>query len=66
MVACKRDLEVLENRKRLNLKQNAGVKWVIEGDENSSLFHGWLINCHMNGKKIYGLKFEGKWTNKQV
>ncbi|XP_076884607.1 uncharacterized protein LOC143533846 [Bidens hawaiensis] len=44
-IVCKKRIEELEKSKLLDLKQNAGIKWVIEGDENSAYFHD-IINCH--------------------
>nr|GEY75586.1 protein ALP1-like isoform X1 [Tanacetum cinerariifolium] len=49
---CKADLEAVE----------AKVKWAIEGDENSSFFHG-MLNKKRNTLSIRGIMVDGIWID---
>ncbi|GJW59706.1 hypothetical protein Tco_0109041 [Tanacetum coccineum] len=51
----------MENRKLKDLRQKAKMKWDLEGDENSSFFHG-IINNRRNRARINGLAIEGEWV----
>ncbi|XP_022033004.1 uncharacterized protein LOC110934122 [Helianthus annuus] len=53
----------VEFRKKLDIKQHAGLKWAIEGDENSKFFHA-LINCRKASNLIHGLSINGDWCSK--
>lgn len=48
----------LEQLHRLDLKQIAHIKWAMDGDENSSFFHGTLKN---KNRSIHGLTVNGRW-----
>nr|GEX72061.1 RNA-directed DNA polymerase, eukaryota [Tanacetum cinerariifolium] len=54
------DLTSLENNVSLELAQKAKIKWAIEGDENSILFHG-IINKHRNNLAVRGIIVDGEW-----
>lgn len=42
------------------LKQRSRVKWAVEGDENSSLFHG-LIRGRSKRNTTKGIALNGEW-----
>lgn len=51
---------------RLNdLHQRAKIEWVINGDENSSFFHG-VINCRRARNKINGLILDNSWVEDPI
>ncbi|XP_022003559.1 uncharacterized protein LOC110901012 [Helianthus annuus] len=52
----------LEENNLEDLKQRAKVKWLIEGDENSSFFHG-MIKSHQKNNRINGLNFNNVWIS---
>ncbi|KAJ0469381.1 putative RNA-directed DNA polymerase [Helianthus annuus] len=68
------DVEVKEREVRLktineiddcrmeDLKQRAKLKWVVDGDENSSFFHG-IIKGHQKNNRINGLIFNDVWIS---
>ncbi|XP_024995944.1 uncharacterized protein LOC112529100 [Cynara cardunculus var. scolymus] len=56
----KAEAKHLEYANTLDLKQRARVKWVIDGDENSSFFHG-VVNANRNRHRINGLIVNGVW-----
>ncbi|XP_022003012.1 uncharacterized protein LOC110900430 [Helianthus annuus] len=45
-----------------DLKQRAKVKWAVDGDENTSFFHG-VMNGHRKNNRINGLDFDGVWVS---
>ncbi|KAM0016218.1 hypothetical protein Hdeb2414_s0030g00708181 [Helianthus debilis subsp. tardiflorus] len=58
-----RDLRVktlceIEDNNLEDLKQKAKVKWVVDGDKNSSFFNG-VVKGHQKYTRIYGLVFDG-------
>nr|GEZ46489.1 RNA-directed DNA polymerase, eukaryota, reverse transcriptase zinc-binding domain protein [Tanacetum cinerariifolium] len=53
-------LASLENMESSELAQKEKVKWSIEGDENSKLFHG-FINKRRNNHAIRGIMVDGDW-----
>ncbi|XP_021980553.1 uncharacterized protein LOC110876698 [Helianthus annuus] len=53
--------ELDENRMD-DLKKRAKVKWAVDGDENTSFFHG-VINGHRKNNRINGLEFDGVWVS---
>ncbi|KAI3698724.1 hypothetical protein L2E82_42487 [Cichorium intybus] len=52
----------LDRFRRLDLKQKAHIKWTVDGDENTSFFHGILKGKNRNNK-IHGLSINGTWCN---
>ncbi|KAF5791018.1 putative RNA-directed DNA polymerase [Helianthus annuus] len=51
-----------DRTKLLDIQQKARVKWALEGDENSSFFHG-IINANTANNKINGIVVDGEWVN---
>lgn len=75
LLAENRDLSVEESQNRINwkkelafmdeerlrdFKQKAKVKWLVDGDENSTFFHG-MVNNHLKASRINGLMLNGLW-----
>ncbi|GJU73342.1 hypothetical protein Tco_1264747 [Tanacetum coccineum] len=56
-----KELFDLECHKINDLWQKAKIKWALEGDENSKLFHG-VINNRVNKSRINGLSIYGSWV----
>ncbi|GJW71739.1 RNA-directed DNA polymerase, eukaryota [Tanacetum coccineum] len=54
------DLINLEKIESIELAQKAKLKWSIEGDENSKIFHG-CINKKRNNMAIRGVIVDGQW-----
>ncbi|GJU28441.1 retrovirus-related pol polyprotein from transposon TNT 1-94 [Tanacetum coccineum] len=55
-----KSLTALEHKNLKDKRQKAKVKWTLEGDENSSFFHGY-INNRRNRSRINGLAIDGSW-----
>ena len=54
-------LAEMERFMTCDIKQRAKIKWVIDGDENSSFFHG-FINNKKRKNGIAGLLIDDQWT----
>lgn len=54
-------IEEWERLKTLDLKQKARVKWIIDGDENSKFFHGYINNRNRRNL-LHGLMINGRWS----
>nr|GEW26644.1 hypothetical protein [Tanacetum cinerariifolium] len=48
-----------------DLKQKAKTRWALEGDENTSFFHG-IINNIRNRSCINGLNVQGEWVSDEM
>ncbi|KAJ0497121.1 putative RNA-directed DNA polymerase [Helianthus annuus] len=58
----KKVLKDLSLSKISDLKQRARVRWALDGDENSSYFHG-CINGRKAANAIPGLSLNGEWIS---
>ncbi|KAK1425813.1 hypothetical protein QVD17_21174 [Tagetes erecta] len=58
----KKTLLELENLKWKDLKQKSRSRWALEGDENTSFFHG-IINARMASNRIHGINTNGCWCS---
>ena len=58
------DLKIFELEKALvmDLKQRARIKWAIDGDENSKIFHG-MINHRRRRNMVQGICVNGLWIS---
>ena len=54
----KKVLKELEVNKQLEMKQRSWVRWALDGDENSSFFHG-IVNYRKASNNIPGLMIQG-------
>ncbi|XP_022002487.1 uncharacterized protein LOC110899904 [Helianthus annuus] len=52
----------IDDSRMEDLKQRAKLKWVVDADENSSLFHG-IIKGHQKNNRINGLIFNDVWVS---
>lgn len=44
-----------------DLRQKEKVRWALDGDKNSNVFHV-MINNWVNKSRIHGLSIQGCWT----
>lgn len=51
----------LEKFVLMDLKQRSRIKWIMDGDENSRFFHGYVNNKRCKNR-IHGLMVDGEWT----
>ncbi|KAK1422577.1 hypothetical protein QVD17_17860 [Tagetes erecta] len=58
----KKSLLDLERKKVVDLRQKSRVKWAIEGDENTTYFHG-SINSRLSSNRINGIFSQGLWKS---
>ncbi|KAK1428400.1 hypothetical protein QVD17_17233 [Tagetes erecta] len=58
--SAKKSLIEMDNKKKADLRQKSRIKWMIDGDENSSFFHG-IINGNKKRNKIHGIDINGRW-----
>nr|GEV05307.1 hypothetical protein [Tanacetum cinerariifolium] len=58
----KRQLQDIKMKETADVFQKSKVKWAIEGDENSSFFHG-IINKKRSQLAIRGIFVDGSWQN---
>ena len=59
---CRSRLQELDESKAMDLKHKARCKWQIEGDENTSFFHG-LVNSNIKCNRVNGLNIDGIWVS---
>lgn len=57
---CMQRIGELEKMAALDIKQKARVKWLVDGDENTRFFHG-FVNNKIQKNRIYGLNINGEW-----
>ncbi|GJU16143.1 RNA-directed DNA polymerase, eukaryota [Tanacetum coccineum] len=57
-----KNLQDMDKIFSMELVQKAKIKWSIEGDENSSFYHG-VINKKRSQLSIRGVMIEGIWTD---
>ncbi|GKC48538.1 RNA-directed DNA polymerase, eukaryota [Tanacetum coccineum] len=55
-------LRYIDQMHAMDLAQKAKIKWSIEGDENSSFFHG-MLNKKRNQSNIRGIMVDGVWKD---
>nr|GEU76828.1 RNA-directed DNA polymerase, eukaryota [Tanacetum cinerariifolium] len=58
-------LQDIDKLHALEMAQKAKVKWAVEGDENSSFFHG-IINKKRNLLNIRGVMSDGAWVDNPI
>lgn len=51
-----------ERMRKLELKQKSRIKWEVEGDDNSSFFHGYIRNKNRKNR-ITRLSINGSWVS---
>ncbi|GJS63377.1 RNA-directed DNA polymerase, eukaryota [Tanacetum coccineum] len=52
----------IDKHHSMEIAQKAKVKWIVEGDENSSFFHG-MLNKKRNILNIRGVMVNGVWVD---
>lgn len=58
---CVRKIIDFEKAAAMDVRQRAKVKWIVDGDENTSFFHGYVNNQNKRNK-IHGLVNNGQWV----
>ncbi|KAL4592668.1 hypothetical protein LXL04_005671 [Taraxacum kok-saghyz] len=58
---CFQKIAELEKMAILDLKQKSRIKWMVDGDENSRFFHGYVNNRKCKNR-INGLLIDGIWN----
>ncbi|GJV75115.1 calcium/proton exchanger [Tanacetum coccineum] len=57
-----KQIEDLNHIKGLDLLQKSCIKCAVEGDENTSFFHG-MINCKFGKSRINCINIQGSWIS---
>ncbi|GJW07864.1 RNA-directed DNA polymerase, eukaryota, reverse transcriptase zinc-binding domain protein [Tanacetum coccineum] len=57
-----KNLQHIDKLSSLKMAQKAKVKWAIEGDENSSFFHG-ILSKNRNVLSVRGIMVDGVWID---
>ncbi|GKF84389.1 hypothetical protein Tco_0249287, partial [Tanacetum coccineum] len=57
-----KNLQHIDKLNSLEMAQKAKVKWAIEGDENSSFFHG-MLSKKRNALSVRGIMVDGVWID---
>nr|GEX76195.1 nucleotide-binding alpha-beta plait domain-containing protein [Tanacetum cinerariifolium] len=55
-------LHDIDNLQSMEIAQKAKIKWAVEGDENSSFFHG-MLNKKRNILNVWGVMVDGVWVD---
>ncbi|KAK9071914.1 hypothetical protein SSX86_008345 [Deinandra increscens subsp. villosa] len=55
-------LKEIEDESKEDLKQKSRIKWTIDGDANTSFFHG-TVNAKVSASRINGLSINNKWVS---
>ncbi|GJU21279.1 RNA-directed DNA polymerase, eukaryota, reverse transcriptase zinc-binding domain protein [Tanacetum coccineum] len=57
-----KNLQQINNLNSMEMAQKANVRWAVEGDENSSFFHG-TINRKRSVLAVRGIMVDGLWID---
>lgn len=60
---CKKGVDFINQCKIKDLKQKSRVRWALQGDDNTSFFHG-MVNGRKAKNAIPGLLIDGCWISK--
>ncbi|KVI03148.1 Endonuclease/exonuclease/phosphatase [Cynara cardunculus var. scolymus] len=64
-IASRKDIlmksKALDEENVKDLKQKARLRWVVDGEENSSFFHG-IVNSNRRSNFIHGISSNGVWV----
>ena len=55
-------LHDIDNIQSMEMAQKTKIRWAVEGDENSSFFHGMLNKKH-NNLNVRGVMVDGTWID---
>ncbi|GJZ47643.1 RNA-directed DNA polymerase, eukaryota [Tanacetum coccineum] len=58
-------LQKIDKIHSFEMAQKAKVNWSIEGDENTSFFHG-MLNKNRRHQNIWGIMIDGIWINNSI
>ncbi|XP_076905281.1 uncharacterized protein LOC143560998 [Bidens hawaiensis] len=58
---CLAVVEAVDLEKQKDLHQKARVRWAMDGDDNTSYFHG-ILNANLSSNKMHGLMVHGAWV----
>nr|GEV05176.1 RNA-directed DNA polymerase, eukaryota, reverse transcriptase zinc-binding domain protein [Tanacetum cinerariifolium] len=58
-------LRKIDHMQAMDMAQKTKLKWAIEGDENSSFFHG-MLNKKRNQSNIRRIMVDGMWKDRPV
>ncbi|KAK9057748.1 hypothetical protein SSX86_022586 [Deinandra increscens subsp. villosa] len=59
---AKNTLNRIEEERVDDLKQKSRVKWAVDGDANTSFFHGW-INKNISASRLNGVMVDNNWIS---
>ncbi|KAK1424776.1 hypothetical protein QVD17_20114 [Tagetes erecta] len=61
----KMNINLLNEKRGMDLRQKARSRWAVEGDENTQYFHG-LFKAHASANRINGMSVNGVWNSSPV